>query len=247
MTTNLHADSFSKFLADADKHEQKVKNQRSTPADIDKVVEFINDNQDWMSFIGQHPSANREPVKKLSERLRRVGSAEGDKVAKMIDQYLTRDVSLVHDAMKEVLRHTGNDMRDPEMRKTLASASQAAKNMRQACAEVIIESINNNQLKINDLGFKNGEEAIEFLINSPAKDRIKYVNFEELPLNNKQFEKLTKNCSNLHQIEIPKSLLSGDSLKHLANYPVSFPLYLMATTFIVISKKNYYDDKFAFK
>ena len=217
MTTNLHSDSFNQFLTEAAKHEQQIRNPRSTPADIDRVVEFINNNQDWMSFISQHPSANRQSVENLSRRLHHMRSEEGEKVAKMIDQYLTRDVSLVHDAMKEVLRHTGKDLHDPEMRRTLARASKAARGMRQASAEVRIEWINENRPKLKDLGFNDAEEAIKFLINSPVKDRIKYVNFEELPLNNEQFEKLTKNCPNLRHIEIPCSLLSGDSLKHIAN------------------------------
>ena len=216
MTTNLHTDGFNQFLTEAAKHEQQIKNPRSTP-DMEEVDRFIKDNQDWMSFIAQHPSANRESVENLSRHLHQIGTAEGEEAAKLIDQYLTTDIFLFKDAMMEVLRHTGKDLRDPEIRKTFASASKTAKSMREASYEVRIELINKNRPRLKDLGFNDAEEAIKFLINSPAKDRIKYVNFEELPLNNEQFEKLTKNCPNLQHIEIPKSLLSGDSLKYLAN------------------------------
>ena len=178
MTLNLHSVGFTHFLTEASRYGQQI---RSTPSDVDKVIKFINDNQDWMSFLAQNPSENPEPVKMLSERLRQIGSAEGKEAADMIDQYLIN-----------------------------------ARGMRQACAEVTIES-NGNRPRFKALGFKSAEEVIKFLINSPEKDRIKYVNFKGLPLNNEQFEKLIKNCPNLHHIEIRKSLLSGDILKHLAN------------------------------
>ena len=209
MMSNLHSVGFTHFLTEASKYEQQI---RSTPSDVDKVVKFINDNQEWMGFLAQHPSENRKPVKKLSERLREIGSVEAKEAANTIDQYL--DVSLVYVSMKVDLPHTGTNMCNTEMGETLASSSQNAKSMRQLSAEVTIDSINKNRLK--DLGFKNAEEAITFLINSPEKDRVKYVNFEQLPLNNEQFEKLTKNCPNLLHIEIPGSLISCDSLKHLA-------------------------------
>ena len=223
MTSNLHSVSFNQFLTDVAKYEQQIKNPRSTAADIVEVAEFIIVNQDWMNFLVENSKENREPVKKLSERLRRIGSAEGKEIAKMIDQSLARDVSLtrkvslVKDAMKEVLRHTVGDLRDLEMRRALANASQASKGMRQLSDEVRIEVINDNHLKFNELGFKTAEEAINFLIHSPARERLEYVNFDGLPLlSNKQFEVLITHCPNLQHIEIPKSLVYGDSLKYLA-------------------------------
>ena len=220
MTPNLHSYSFNQFLTDAAKYEQQIKNPRSTAADIDNVVAFINGNPDWMNFLIENPKENREPVKGLSERLRQIGSAEGKEVAKMIDQSLARDVSLtrkvslVKDAMKEILRHTGGDLRDPEMRRALANVSQTSKGMRQLSDEVRIELINEH-LKFKDIGFKSAEEVVRFLINSPAKDRIKYVNFEGMCVNNEQFEKLINNCPNLQHIEIPWILFSSNPLKRL--------------------------------
>ena len=208
MMSNLHSVGLTQFLTEASQYEQQI--IRSTPADVDKVVEFINKNRGWMSFLSQHPNENRKPVKNLSERLRQIGSAEGKEAANTIDQYLN-DVSLVHAARKADLPQTGKDMRDPEMKKALASASQTAK------TEVTIEEINENHPRFKHLGFKDAEEVITFLINSPEKDRLKYVNFKGLPLNNEQFEKLINNCPNLYHIEIRKSLLKRDGLKPIAN------------------------------
>ena len=213
MTSNLHSVGLMQFLTEASQCEQQI--TRSTLTDVDKVIKFINDNQELMCFLAEHPSEIREPVKKLSERLRQIESTVKE-AANTIDQYLNA-VSLVHDARKADLPQTGKDMCDLEMKNALASASQIAKSMQQPYAEVTIEEINENHPRFEDLGFEDAEEAITFLINSPEKDRLKYVNFEGLPLNNEQFEKLTKNCPNLLHIEIPGSLLTGDSFKHIAN------------------------------
>ena len=213
MMSNLHSVGLMQFLTEASNYAQQI---ISTPADIDKVVKFINDNQEWMSFLAQHPGEIREPVKMLSERLREIGSVEGKEAANRIDQYLIDDVFFAHGVMKVDLPHTGKYMCDPEMENALASA-YVDESIQEIYKDVTIEEINEYLPRFRDLGFRDADEVITFLINSPEKENLIYINFDGLPLNNDQFENLIKNCPNLLYIEIPGSLLSGDALKHIAN------------------------------
>ena len=217
-------DSFNQFLTEVRELERQITDPESQP-DMEKVERFIQHNHKWLQLIAEHPSANREPVEQLCNRLIQIESPEGSKVANLIGTYLTRNVSLHKDALKEVLRHTGQ-MTDPTMRRTMANTARVSKTWKVSSDEARIDLINENHLKLKDLGFKSAEDAINFLIKS--KDRVKYVNFEELPITNEQFKKLTENCTNLTHIEIPKGLqhflhpaggISGDSLKYLANTP----------------------------
>jgi len=214
---NLHCNDFNLFMSELKGLKNNLKDSGSKEK-LNKVENFIKDNQDWMLQGMRNPALEgvdmRVRMEKLAEKIKKIEGSLDSEVAKTLDQYLKEVPSLPQELWGKIIIMEADGEKENEVRK-FGQRAPISKGFKTLAENERINLINKNKLRLVDLGFQSAEEAVNFLINSDAKNKINYLNFDDLPINNEQFEKLTKNCPNLNHLEIKNSLLYGEALKHL--------------------------------
>jgi hypothetical protein len=191
----------------------------SEPAAVDKgtelsaeIEQFLIDNQTFIQEGTAHPNLGlRDSLNKLKDRIIKVGDLSLQPALQIINKQIkeipeTQLQDLPLDVLSSILKDTPNMGAEARVSKILHRASDRAR----------IIDLNQTQAPLRSL-FKNTEQAVNFIANTPEGAQIHYLDFSRLQLTNEQLEKVLKNCPNLRHLNVEKTLISGDALKHLVH------------------------------
>lgn len=209
---NYSPTDFGSFL----KEIKKFNNPKTTLTN-EQITKFLKNNKGWLQHGMNHPHLGMgELLKSLKGRIEKSNDPSLAPALKTVSNKLKqiRDVRALHsDLLAEVLeKNTAVEgRRAARVSKTYQIASQKT-------GIKVIKNINERKIPLKTM-FQNADEAVKYLVGSLNKEQIEYLDFDGLPLNDVQFEKIVKNCPNLTFLNIKGSTISGDALKNLQFVP----------------------------
>jgi hypothetical protein len=170
------------------------------------------DNQTFIQHGTAHPNLGlKDSLNELKDRIVKVRDPNLQPALQIINKQIeqipdTQLQDLPLDVLSLILKETPN----------MGAEARFSKKLRRASDRARITDLNQNKTPLRSL-FKSAEHAVQFIANTPEGAQIHYLDFGGLQLTNEQLEKVLKNCPNLQHLNVERTLISGDALKHLVH------------------------------